>query len=142
VFDLFQDQLPKPSFPSRSSLQLEEELRVVSWSELQSHIDVFEETGEVRTGLFVGNNPVNWMDPFGLVNLNLTNPGDQVYTGLSNFNPPGFYSVGGHGTNYGYVEDSRESAFALQMFAKELASEIKAKNKEGQPIYLAICYAA
>jgi len=41
-------------------------LKIVSWSELKPHIDVFEADGKGRIGLFVANNPVNWRDPFGL----------------------------------------------------------------------------
>ena len=53
-------------FPSRRAARLEEELKRVSWSDLKPHSDVFEGTGEVRTGLFVANNPVNWIDPLEL----------------------------------------------------------------------------
>ena len=60
--------------PSRSALRLEEELKIVSWSELKPHIDVFEADGKARIGLFVANNPVNWRDPFGLQ----TNVTDQA----------------------------------------------------------------
>jgi hypothetical protein len=56
---------------SRCSVRLEEEWRVVSWSELKPHSDVFEETGEVRTGLFCWNNPINNIDPDGLATLTL-----------------------------------------------------------------------
>jgi len=58
--------------PSRSALRLEEdhpsqgdlalELKIVPWSELKPHSDVFEADGKVRTGLLVFNNPVNWID--------------------------------------------------------------------------------
>ena len=42
------------------------ELKIVPWSELKPHIDVFEGTGKARTGLFTLNNPVNLVDPSGL----------------------------------------------------------------------------
>jgi len=42
------------------------ELKRVPWSALKPHIDVFEADGKVRTGLLVGNNPVNETDPDGL----------------------------------------------------------------------------
>jgi len=51
--------------PSRPPSRLEEELKIVSWSELKPHIDVFEADGKARTGLLVGNNPINWTDPLG-----------------------------------------------------------------------------
>jgi len=57
--------------PSRSALRLGEELKIVPWSELKPHIDVFEADGKVRTGLLVGNNPINWIDPFGLATISV-----------------------------------------------------------------------
>ncbi|MDD2710290.1 MAG: hypothetical protein PHV34_20090 [Verrucomicrobiae bacterium] len=53
-------------FLSRQGIRLKDELRVVAWSELKPHIDVFEGTGEVRTGLICRNNPINLSDLFGL----------------------------------------------------------------------------
>jgi len=110
VFDLFQDQLPKPSFPSRSYLQLEEELRVVSWSELQSHIDVFEETGEVRTGLFLANNPINWIDPLGLITIAI----------------PGFGPTGQGTSNYDFTQGVSGRHSDTQVFGRHNAAQRRA----------------
>jgi len=41
-------------------------LKIISWSELKPHIDVFEADGKARTGLLVANNPINYFDPDGL----------------------------------------------------------------------------
>jgi len=63
VIDLVENRIR--GFPSsRSAEPLE--LKIVSWSELKPHIDVFEADGKGRIGLFVANNPVNLTDPFGL----------------------------------------------------------------------------
>jgi len=67
VLDVIETALRLPTrtlFPSR--LRLEGELKIVSWSELKPHIDVFEADGKARTGLLVGNNPINEIDPLGL----------------------------------------------------------------------------
>ena len=52
--------------PSRFPSRLEKEWGIVPWSALKPHIDVFEADGKERTGLFVRNNPINLIDPFGL----------------------------------------------------------------------------
>jgi len=68
VIDLVENRIR--GFPSsRSAEPLE--LKIVPWSELKPHIDVFEADGKARTGLFVANNPINEIDPFGLQGLNL-----------------------------------------------------------------------
>jgi len=63
VIDLCEN--PPRSFSlSRSAERLE--WKIVPWSELKPHIDVFEADGKVRTGLLVFNNPINLTDPYGL----------------------------------------------------------------------------
>ena len=63
VIDLVENRIR--GFPSsRSAEPLE--LKIVPWSALKPHIDVFEADGKERTGLFAANNPINYRDPLGL----------------------------------------------------------------------------
>jgi len=62
VIDLVENRIRGlPS--SRPSERLE--WKIVPWSELKPHIDVFEADGKGRIGLFVANNPINKVDPTG-----------------------------------------------------------------------------
>jgi len=63
VIDLREN--PTRSFSS-SRLTDRLEWKVVPWSELARDADVYEASGKPRIGLFVANNPINNIDPFGL----------------------------------------------------------------------------
>jgi len=90
VIDL-QDLSTRTGFSSSRSVE-PLELKRVSWSELKPHIDVFEADGKARTGLLVGNNPVNWVDPYGLARGDWWDPRTYV---PSPANPGGVTSVTG-----------------------------------------------
>jgi len=85
VIDLREN--PTRSFSS-SRLTDRLEWKVVSWSELARDADVYEADGKARIGLFVSNNPINFVDPFGLVQIYPFNTGDPTYQGFTATNPP------------------------------------------------------
>ena len=86
--------LPSSRSPSRL-----EGWKIVPWSELKPHIDVFEVDGKERIGLFVSNNPINYVDPFGFLTELLTFSG--AGSGRSFF---GHTAININGTTYSFGE--------------------------------------
>lgn len=54
--------------------------------------------GGINSYAYTGNNPVNFIDPSGLLSLNLYPRSQNIYAAENGDNPVGVYSVGGHGT--------------------------------------------
>jgi RHS repeat-associated protein len=102
--------------------------------------DPFGEAGGVNLYANVGNNPVNYIDPYGLVNLDLLPFGLQNSQDAANkeaasvFNPSGFYSVAGHGT-----PDSIRGPGGDMNAAQLLDQMLKNGYKPGTPIWLLSC---
>ena len=101
---------------------------------------------------YVGNNPINGIDPLGLVDLNLFPPGSPNAIAANGVNMRGIYTVGGHG-----VVDSGDNGAigiaaitappdtnqvdpttisALQLVNKILADP---NYKPGEPVFLQAC---
>ncbi len=81
-------------------------------------------------------NPVGYIDPLGLVDLNLYPNNDPIHSVANEINIPGVFTVGGHGT-----PTAIESATGNPMSAKDLADLIKfdGNYNEGMTIWLFSC---
>jgi hypothetical protein len=86
---------------------------------------------------YVGNNSVNSIDPYGLVDLNLTtwqDPGGRITQIL--INPQHMYSIGGHG-NYSYIHDENENILTPRQLVDRMQK--KGDYRLGQTVKLYIC---
>ena len=62
--------------------------------------DPIAELGGINLYGYVGNSPVDSIDPLGLIDLNLFAPGDRLATWIQNApDPASVYTVGVHGSN-------------------------------------------
>jgi hypothetical protein len=70
--------------------------------------DPIQESGGINLYDYCGNDPVDFVDPLGLVDLELENAigSYQLVKDMQNVNPSGVYSVHAHG-NEDIVEDDR-----------------------------------
>ncbi|MES2019200.1 MAG: RHS repeat-associated core domain-containing protein [Pseudomonadota bacterium] len=102
--------------------------------------------GSTSLYAYVGSNPLNAIDPFGLASLNLFNPyatgkdHDVInYAGANKWNIPGAYTVAGHG-NPGNMEDGRNGGHD-PLWPADLAKIIEndKENWFGQTIVLGAC---
>lgn len=112
--------------------------------------DPIGEEGGINLYGYVGNNPINAIDPLGLVNLYLMGGSSQQGRAAAGFNPPGYYSVAAHG-NPSQVADQRfqkpdangnyDPKDAPRLTPKELADLIRSQPdyKPGQPVFLVAC---
>ena len=99
--------------------------------------DLIEELGGVNLYGYVGNNPMDWIDPFGLVSLNLieTDTPENIAANdaANHFNPGGQYSVAGHG----------DSLSVGSLSPEQVAKLIKAdpKYNPSNPVHIYACNA-
>ncbi len=93
--------------------------------------------------LYSFGDPVNFVDPSGLLSMNLFSPGDPLYWTAPNVpDPPGFFTIGAHGWPAGIVDQNGE-----QMTAEDLADWLNNPSSgsgytPGQPIRIYACEAA
>jgi RHS repeat-associated protein len=95
--------------------------------------------GGVDFYAYVGGNPANAIDSFGLVNLNLFNAQDPARESANRYNPSGWFTVAGHADIWN-VYDKRSGSEALTV--AKLAEAIRdAGWQPGQQIELLACHA-
>jgi RHS repeat-associated protein len=94
--------------------------------------------GDLNLYRYCRNNPVNWVDPWGLDNLSLLPPDDLGKIGVDqNKLNPNEYSVRAHGRP-GQVYDSNKNPISVDRLAEMIKKD---PNYKGQPIRLNICNA-
>ena len=99
---------------------------------------------------YVLQDPVNLVDPWGLVDLNLFNPEDPVYTAANwaDITNTKEFTVGGHGIPGNLAYDYRDIKLGKELpkmlKPKDLADMIRKHEnyKKGMPVKLMICYSA
>ena len=96
--------------------------------------------GGMNLYAYVGNSPVNFVDPWGLANLNLFNPNNSFedyinYLHTEQWNPAGYYSVSGHG-NPSHMVDASGNILTVIDLADKINND---PTFRGQPIYLDAC---
>lgn len=104
--------------------------------------DPIQEAGGINLYGYVGNNPVNDLDPMGLVNLNLignnrmsTMKQNREGWFLDSYNPGGVYSVGGHGDAFSILDGNTHK----MLDAADLLRLMRNNGYKGGPIMLASC---
>jgi RHS repeat-associated protein len=99
--------------------------------------------GGLNLYVFCENDPVNWVDPWGLAppNKNLFPSGDPINKDWDNIKPQkGRYSVGGHGNRKEMEMVDPITKKKKKISAAELAEIIKEdQNWNGQPIIIFSC---
>jgi len=104
--------------------------------------DPIGEGGGINLFAFVGNNPSNWIDPFGLVDLNLVpNSGTGLFSDAAlrsfldtlNYQPYA-YSVGAHGSPNVITDENGKPMTPMQ-----LACLMKENGYKGGPVVLTAC---
>ena len=100
--------------------------------------DPIGEEGGLNLYGYVGNNPINVIDPLGLVNLNL-NIGSTaaIYDNYGNYKNNSYYTVAGHSDGH-FVSD--DTVAGTPLTPEMLGNLIKSDpNYHGQPIKLYSC---
>ena len=93
--------------------------------------------GDINLYGYTHNNPVNWVDPSGIVSLNLAPNNDKIGKAqMDRINPPGVYSVGGHG-----AADAMGDSSGNRLTPSQLADKIIQDNvyTPGQTVQLLSC---
>jgi RHS repeat-associated protein len=93
--------------------------------------------GGLNTYGYANQNPLRWIDPYGLVDLNLFAPTDPAFAGAAAApSPPNTFTVGGHGNPITIVNQQGEPLTAAQ-----LASLIKNSSgyQTGMRVQLMSC---
>jgi RHS repeat-associated protein len=98
--------------------------------------------GDLNLYAYVGNDPLNRVDPTGLSDLNLFNPEAGQYAAADAFDAPGLFTITGHGGPNG-LRDDRGTARGPMLNADRLLSAARGAGlREGQGILLAGCNCA
>jgi len=100
--------------------------------------DPIGERGGINLFEFVGNNPTNLIDPFGLVDVNTfpsRNGEERAYRSwFDSYNPPGVFSVAGHGDPNAIYDENMKP-----IPTEDLICRMKEKGYKGGPVLLASC---
>jgi RHS repeat-associated protein len=84
----------------------------------------------------VGSNPLSNIDPTGLSDINYFPPGSPNYSDDKLFNPPGYFSVGGHG-NSSIILNPEGQPLSPDDIAQSITGD--PRYKAGEPIWLNSC---
>jgi hypothetical protein len=99
--------------------------------------------GGVNPYSYVGDSPVLWTDPFGLVSLNLFAPGTQQAALADTWNPKGVFTIAGHSESIWTVLDQRTAKARNErahFLPSQLVDEMRKNGwTEGMPIELLVC---
>ncbi|HBT82649.1 MAG TPA: hypothetical protein DEB35_04180 [Desulfuromonas sp.] len=88
--------------------------------------------GGINVYAYVHNNPINWIDPFGLVDKNLFPPSQSI-NGYANAvpSPNNTYTVGAHGSPTSLVDENGLPVTVTQL-ANQINNDPASKGKDIQ----------
>jgi RHS repeat-associated protein len=85
---------------------------------------------------YVRNDPIRWIDPFGLVDLNLVPQNDPLHAVEDTFNPNSVFSVAAHGDDWG-VDDAAGNPLTADQLASMIRNDPRYHRHE--PVYIDGC---
>mgnify|MGYP003565061049 CR=1 FL=1 len=95
--------------------------------------------GGVNLYTYVQNNPVNFYDPLGLVDINYHDPKTDHYIAHKHYtSPKGYFTVGGHGTP-SLMEDNRTGKTVVLKPSDIVKAVLAHPNFKGQDVKLMSC---
>jgi RHS repeat-associated protein len=71
--------------------------------------------GGLNPYVYAGNNPVTNIDPWGLVDVNLQEPGSPGYQMQQDYNDPRYLTVGAHGLGWGFTAKNPGSVLVYDL---------------------------
>ncbi len=103
--------------------------------------DPIDFLGGINFYTYVGNDPSTLADPFGLVDLNLFEPGSRLARLADRYDKPGYFTIAAHGREIWDVLDYRGGGKeGVRLLPEALFEEMKKAGwTEGTPVELIAC---
>jgi RHS repeat-associated protein len=102
--------------------------------------------GGVNLYAYVEGDPVNWVDPLGLIDMNLFDPSDSLYTNSKQYERDGYFTVGGHGISGSTIDNADNptqnpslNTLLPRQLAEMMLNNKKYNYKKGTPVMLISC---
>jgi len=83
------------------------------------------------------NSPTNYIDPYGLVSLNLVPTKEKLREYVDKINPPDVYSVAGHGAAYSMLDSDKTTRISPAKLAEKILQDTA--YRRGQDVQLFSC---